>query len=130
MVVTDCLIDCRTGSAPSSPEQPRKMFSFPPDVINNNRNNKPVHPSHAPVKVQTVTRPQVAPAAKAPTKALQGPLMNICKDCKTMIVNIIRASRSSLASAPYSRKEKVTPIDAPSRRANRNFHLDLKPVYK
>jgi len=32
-----------------------------------------------------------------PHKAVQGPLMNICSDCKSMVCNIIRASRAMLA---------------------------------
>ncbi len=55
--------------------------------------------------------------------------MNICRDCKIMIVNIIRASRTSLANAPSLGRDTVY-SDAPTSKPARNFHLDLKPVYK
>lgn len=72
---------------------------------------------------QTSVRPPV------PARTLEGPMMNICRDCRAMIVNVIRASRRSLAMAPQGTMERVY-SDCPSRKPSRNFHLDLKPVYK
>jgi hypothetical protein len=46
-----------------------------------------------------------------------------------MIIGIIRASHSSLANAPNVSEDKVC-SDSPMAKPTRNFHLDLKPVYK
>ena len=107
---------------PNSPEQPRKgpYNRSPPDLINNNKNSEKPRPP--------LQRAETSVTAPINEKSLQGPLMNICRDCKAMIVNIIRASRLSLAKAPDVVKEPIP--DIPSRRPSRNFHLDLKPVYK
>ena len=64
-----------------------------------------------------------------PDKALQGQEMDICTDCKMMIMEIIRASRSCLMSAPKLKHDKVF-SSSPSRKPSRDFHLNLKPVYK
>ncbi len=100
---------------PNSPELQKKgpYNQSPPDLI---QNEKP------PLWAQSQKPALVS------QKSLQGPLMNICRDCKAMVVNIIRASRTSLAKAPDPTKDPVP--DIPSRPAPRNFHLDLKPVYK
>ncbi len=125
---------------PNSPEPQKKQGPFnrsPPDLVNNNKN-----PDSAadPDAGSLATASQRAPMQRAETVvssrpttavgggALQGPIMNICRDCKAMIVNIIRASRLSLAKAPDVAKEPVPEL--PSHRPSRNFHLDLKPVYK
>ena len=135
----------RTGSVPNSPEGKRKtspLISFsPPGVSGSSSSGSPRangmdsgHRGNSPVtnSDSTGSSPKrgilqrAKTLAKAP-KVLEGPLMNICRDCKAMIVNIIRASRTCLASAPEL--EKIYE-DCPSRKASRNFHLDLKPVYK
>lgn len=91
------------------------------------------HHSNSPVsESKTSASPKRGILQRAKTlakgaEAIEGPLMNICRDCKAMIVNIIRASRTCLATAPDLQKIYG---DCPSRKASRNFHLDLKPVYK
>ncbi len=111
----------RTGSAPNSPDQQRKgpFNRSPPELITSEKTNGKSRPPLQ--RAETTATPYSE-------KSLQGPIMNICKDCKAMIVNIIRASRLSLAKAPDVAKEPIPEI--PSRRPSRNFHLDLKPVYK
>ena len=63
-------------------------------------------------------------------RAIQGPVKRICKDCKAMIVNIIRASRLSLATAPVVAWDNMRVSQPAPRKPSRNFHLDLKPVYR
>ena len=119
----------RTGSVPNSPELPRK-----------NVRQLPEHPTRSFIssrpplqRAQTVARPPGGLRTSSTSNALQGPLMNVCKDCKTMIVNIIRSSRTQLAKAPETAKQKVQMPSLRrfhSFRTPRNFHLDLKPVYK
>ncbi|XP_074646975.1 protein spire homolog 1-like isoform X2 [Tubulanus polymorphus] len=60
---------------------------------------------------------------------LKGPQMTICKECKSMIVSIVRASRTSV----HKQRRKRPTIDdssAAPAKPSRNFHLNLKPVYK
>lgn len=59
-----------------------------------------------------------------------GPTMCICRDCRAMIVSVIKASRRSLAEAPQGTAAERVYSNCPSRKPSRNFHLDLKPVYK
>lgn len=121
----------KTGSAPNSPELLKREGSErpprppPPDLstLSLSNNNKGKRPPLE--RAATTASPNVPAPASA--KALEGPLMNICKDCKALIVNIIRASRVSLANSPQA--DKVY-SDCPSRKASRNFKLDLKPMYK
>ena len=66
-----------------------------------------------------------------PEKVLRGQEMDICTDCKMMIMEIIRASRSCLMAAPSKlNRERVFGSCPPPRKPNRDFHLNLKPVYK
>jgi hypothetical protein len=76
----------------------------------------------------------MAQTEKTPSPtSLQGPQMTICRDCKVMIVNIIRASRMSLLKA-RAEKKKIDRDDSDTspnnNKAKRDFHLNLKPVYK
>ena len=144
----------RTGSVPSSPKSRRSstdmilsVSSIDNGVTSFNQNGCPSkrgfgaggsgignrgRPSRPPMqRAQTVVQhdPPPIPTSMVP-RALQGPMKRICRDCKAMIVNIIRASRFSLATAPSLASDK-TYVNQPSpRKASRNFHLDLKPVYR
>ncbi|XP_064639953.1 protein spire-like isoform X9 [Lineus longissimus] len=108
----------------------------------------PGSPAMMPGKIITsITKPAVerrsqfqraatmAPNEKPPSPtSLQGPQMTICRDCKVMIVNIIRASRTSLMKARAEKKkidrDTEQETSPNNNKAKRDFHLNLKPVYK
>ena len=100
------------------------------------RQRPPLQRSH------TTVRP---PPLKA-NMSVQGQLMDVCRDCKKMVVHIIRASRVSLALAPTSAPADADAVAAAAAAGNtlypaanssnnsskpmRNFHLNLKPVHQ
>ena len=81
-------------------------------------------------RAQTLVGGDTSLPAAMVHRALQGPMKRICKDCKAMIVNIIRASRLSLATAPVVAWDNMRVSQPAPRKPSRNFHLDLKPVYR
>ena len=75
---------------------------------------------------------KLTPSPDSMLASLQGPQMAICKDCKVMIVNIIRASRCTLLKAKQDARHKAAARHKEhiAGKVPRNFHLNLKPVYK
>ncbi|XP_013411067.1 protein spire homolog 1 isoform X1 [Lingula anatina] len=67
---------------------------------------------------------------KGDASKLQGPMMDVCRDCKEMVLNVIRASRTTLSATSSSTPSAPKPANPVSRKPSRQFHLDLKPIYK
>lgn len=126
-----------TGSVPSSPDFARKlspMDESPDGAVQSSSIAKLAatigYVSQGRRGRAPLQRAQTSVRAPIPARVLEGgPMMNICRDCSTMVVNVVRASRRSLAAAPQGAMERVY-SNCPSLKPSRNFHLDLKPVYK
>ncbi|XP_053389243.1 uncharacterized protein LOC128552236 [Mercenaria mercenaria] len=132
-----------TGSVPHSPVTNRKLAET-------DSNNKTAEEPDTPVSEEnkTATRRKSLQRSHTigvgvgsrppPNKALlKGPQMSICCDCKTMIMEIIRASRSSVslitgkpeAQEGDKNKDSVTPRSQVSARSSvvlRPRHLNLE----
>ncbi|XP_064599445.1 protein spire homolog 1-like [Liolophura sinensis] len=99
-----------TGSKPPSPVITSQPVIKP--VVTSSGKRRPLMRSH------TITsRPPEAEAF------IKGPQMNVCCECKKMVCEIIRVSRTSVTLATHGNDWQPQ-----KSRASRNFHLDLKPV--
>ena len=150
----------RTGSAPNSPERARKSTNL-------NQAN-----GHDSLNIDGKLRRKVArsstlrqsPSTRPTAVNIKGTEMSLCRDCKAMILDIIKSSRvssgasallnvlgmNSGGSSPARTLSPASPastMSSPgagnftrgglgrfsldsSRMPQRNFRLDLKPVYK
>lgn len=152
-MTTAARLSFRTGSVPSSPKTRRSSTDmilsvssidngntainhngcnmnrgFRAGGVGNGNRSRPFRPPMQ--RAQTLVQHDAPLPTSMFPRAIQGPMKRICKDCKAMIVNIIRASRLSLATAPSQAGEKAHVSQPSPRKASRNFHLDLKPVYR
>lgn len=128
----------RTGSMPSSPDFTRKLSPMQIEEPADSTPTGGMSRLAATIgyvsqgrKRAPLQRAQTSVRGPVPARALEaGPTMSICRDCRAMIVSVIKASRRSLAAAPQGTAADRVYSDCPSRKPSRNFHLDLKPFYK
>ncbi|KAK3086612.1 hypothetical protein FSP39_021042 [Pinctada imbricata] len=94
-----------TGSVPHTPNSEKKDFIQTANLESKSTKNRSLQRSHT---IGSGTQPPMLPNKNL----LKGPLMNVCCDCKSMIMEIIRTSRTSIALI-NQRKEGGAPAQAP-----------------
>lgn len=124
------------GSAPNSPSATRRSrrdqaANKHSKCLNGNANHVTrIGTSEA---RRRITMRRSKTTVKEPVASiLKGPILNICRECKSMIVHIIKASNATLSSSkaisPFSAEKKRRMVTR-QQSLSPNLRLNIKPIY-